>query len=84
MKDSDSRKKNYSSIIILLLIIALGYTGYLISNLNKENHDISKELSNLLLENDEMNQILINENALSSSKTENLKDKIVLRDKSSF
>ena len=78
MKDSESRKKNYSSIIILLLIIALGYTGYLISNLNKENHEINKELSNLLLENDEMNQILINEDALSSSKTENLKNNLKL------
>jgi hypothetical protein len=78
MKDSESRKKNYSSIIILLLIIALGYTGYLISNLNKENHDINKELSTLLLENDEMNQILINEDALSSSKTDNLKDNLKL------
>jgi len=77
MKDSNTRK-NYSSIIILLLIIALGYTGYLISNLNKENHDISKQLSNLLLENDEMNQILINEDALSSSKTEKLKDNLKL------
>ena len=64
MKDSDLTKKNYSSIIILLLIIALGYTGYLISNLNKENHDISKELSNLLLENNDMNQILLNEDVL--------------------
>tara|TARA_Y100000385_G_C13096434_1_gene641609 strand:+ start:721 stop:1689 length:969 start_codon:yes stop_codon:yes gene_type:complete len=78
MKDSDLTKKNYSSIIILLLIIALGYTGYLISNLNKENHDISKELSNLLLENNDMNQILLNEDVLASSKTRNLKDNLKL------
>lgn len=78
MKDSDLTKKNYSSIIILLLIIALGYTGYLISNLHKENHDISKELSNLLLENNDMNQILLNEDVLASSKTRNLKDNLKL------
>ena len=76
MKDSESRKKlffnNYSSFNN-----RSGYTGHLISNLSKENHEINKELSNLLLENDEMNQILINEDALSSSKTENLKNNLV-------
>ena len=74
----NSNKKNYSTLIILVLIISLGYTGYLISNLNKENHQISKELSNLLLENNEMNQILINEEGLSSSKKENLKENLKL------
>ena len=62
----------------MVLIISLGYTGYLISNLNKENHQISKELSNLLLENNEMNQILINQEGLSSSKKENLKENLKL------
>ena len=76
MSELNSTKKNYSTIIILVLIVSLGYTGYLISNLNKENHQISKELSNLLLENNEMNQLLINENGLSSSKTENLKENL--------
>mgnify|MGYP001322662449 CR=1 FL=1 len=64
MSEMNSNKKNYSTLIILVLIISLGYTGYLISNLNKENHQISKKLSNLLLENNEMNQILINEEGL--------------------
>ena len=64
MSEMNSNKKNYSTLIILVLIISLGYTGYLISSLNKENHQISKELSNLLLENNEMNQILINEEGI--------------------
>ena len=78
MSELNSNKKNYSTLIILVLIISLGYTGYLISNLNKENHQISKELSNLLLENNEMNQILINQEGLSSSKKENLKENLKL------
>ena len=78
MSESNSVKKNYSTVIILALIIALGYTGYLISTLNKENHQINKELSNLLFENNEMNQILINEDALNASKTESLKDNLKL------
>ena len=51
MIDKSTTKNKYSSIIILLLVVCLGYTGYLISSLNKENHEISKELSNLLKEN---------------------------------
>ena len=78
MSEMNSNKKNYSTLIILVLIISLGYTGYMISNLNKENHQISKELSNLLLENNEMNQILINQEGLSSSKKENLKENLKL------
>ena len=78
MSESNSVKKNYSTVIILALIIALGYTGYLISTLNKENHQINKKLSSLLFENNEMNQILINEDALNASKTESLKDNLKL------
>ena len=70
-----NQEKNYSSIIILFLISLL---VTLIFKSNKENHEINKELSKLLLENDEMNQILINEDALSSSKTENLKNNLKL------
>ena len=78
MNDNPTTKNKYSSIIILLLVICLGYTGYLISSLNKENHEISKELSSLLMENNEMNKILLNEDALSASKAFNLKDNLKL------
>jgi len=71
-------KNKYSSIIILLLVVCLGYTGYLISSLNKENHEMSKELSSILMENNEMNKILLNEDALSASKASNLKDNLKL------
>ncbi|MDB0020592.1 hypothetical protein N9E08_00210 [bacterium] len=76
--DKSTTKNKYSSIVILLLVVCLGYTGYLISSLNKENYDISKELSNLLMENNEMNKILLNEEALSASKALNLKDNLKL------
>ena len=78
MNDNPTTKNKYSSIIILLLVVCLGYTGYLISSLNKENHEISKELSSLLMENNEMNKILLNEDALSASKASNLKDNLKL------
>ena len=78
MIDKSTAKNKYSSIIILLLVVCLGYTGYLISSLNKENHEISKELSNLLKDNNEMNKILLNEEALSASKALNLKDNLKL------
>ncbi len=78
MNDNPTTKNKYSSIVILLLVVCLGYTGYLISSLNKENHEISKELSSLLMENNEMNKILLNEDALSASKTFNLKDNLKL------
>ena len=78
MSDNQTTKNKYSSIVILLLVVCLGYTGYLISTLNKENHEISKELSNLLMENNEMNKILLNEDALSASKAFNLKDNLKL------
>ena len=78
MNDNPTSKNKYSSIIILLLVVCLGYTGYLISSLNKENHEISKELSSILMENNEMNKILLNEDALSASKASNLKDNLKL------
>lgn len=78
MNDNPTTKNKYSSIVILLLVVCLGYTGYLISSLNKENHEISKELSSLLMENNEMNKILLNEDALSASKAFNLKDNLKL------
>ncbi len=78
MNDNLTTKNKYSSIVILLLVVCLGYTGYLISSLNKENHEISKELSSLLMENNDMNKILINEDALSASNTSNLKDNLKL------
>ena len=78
MNDNPTTKNKYSSIIILLLVVCLGYTGYLISSINKKNHEISKELSSLLMENNEMNKILLNEDALSASKAFNLKDNLKL------
>ena len=78
MNENLSTKNKYSSIVILLLVVCLGYTGYLISTLNKENREISKELSSLLMENNEMNKILLNEDALSASKAFNLKDNLKL------
>ena len=62
MINKSTAKNNYSSVIILLLVVCLGYTGYLISSLNKENHEISKELSNEL-SNDNSNEFS-NENFL--------------------
>ena len=78
MNENPTSKNKYSSIIILLLVVCLGYTGYLISSLNKENHEMSKELSSILMENNEMNKILLNEDALSASKASNLKDNLKL------
>ena len=78
MVDNSTTKNKYSSIVILLLVVCLGYTGYLISSVNKENHEITKELSSLLRENNEMNKILLNQDALSASNTLNLKDNLKL------
>ena len=78
MNENTSSKRNYSTIFIFILILILGYTGYLISDLNKQNYKITKELSLLLLENNEMNKVLLNEDALSNSKSGNLKDNLKL------
>lgn len=78
MVDNSTTKNKYSSIVILLLVVCLGYTGYLISSVNKENHEITKELSSLLRENNEMNKILLNQDVLSASNTLNLKDNLKL------
>ena len=78
MNENTSSKRNYSTIFIFLLILILGYTGYLISDLNKQNYKITKELSLLLMENNEMNKVLLNEDALSNSKSGNLKDNLKL------
>jgi cell division protein FtsB len=60
MEDSSQKKKKYTTIILLALILLLGYLGYVISKLNKQNHEITKELSGILEENKEMNKILMN------------------------
>jgi hypothetical protein len=78
MVDNSTTKNKYSSIVILLLVVCLGYTGYLISSVNKENHEITKELSSLVRENNEMNKILLNQDVLSASNTLNLKDNLKL------
>ena len=51
--------------------LSLLITTALISDLNKQNYKITKELSLLLLENNEMNKVLLNEDALSNSKSGN-------------
>ena len=78
MEKLNSKKYNLSNIVILLLILVMGYLGYVVSNLNKKNHQISKELSEILEENKEMNFILMNEDALSDSKSNTLKSNLVL------
>ncbi len=72
------KKYNLSNIVIFFLIIVLGYLGYIVSKLNKENHQFSKELSEIIEENKEMNSILMNEDALSSSKSKSLKSNLML------
>ena len=72
------KKYNLSNLIILCLILILGYLGYVVSSLNKQNHQISKELSHILEENKEMNLILMNEDAFSDSKSNNLKSNLML------
>ncbi len=72
------KKYNLSNLIILCLILILGYLGYVVSSLNKQNHQISKELSHILEENKEMNLILMNEDAFSGSKSNNLKSNLML------
>ena len=59
MEDSSQKKKKYTTIILLALIILLGYLGYVISKLNKQNYEITKELSGILEENKEIIQDLI-------------------------
>ncbi len=78
MEKFNLKKYNLSSFIIVFLILLLGYLGYVISNLNKQNHRISKELSEIIEENKEMNLILMNEDALSDSKSDNLKSNLIL------
>ena len=72
------KKYNLSNLVILCLILILGYLGYVVSSLNKQNHQISKELSHILEENKEMNLILMNEDAFSDSKSNNLKSNLML------
>ena len=78
MEDSSQRKKKYTTIILLALIILLGYLGYVISKLNKQNHEITKELSGILEENKEMNKILMNGDFLSDENNNSLKSNLQL------
>jgi chromosome segregation ATPase len=56
----------------------LGYLGYVISKLNKQNHEISQELSGILEENKEMNKIIMNEDFMSDKSSNNLKSNLNL------
>ena len=78
MEDSSQKKKKYTTIILLALIILLGYLGYVISKLNKQNHEITKELSGILEENKEMNKILMNGDFLSDENNNSLKSNLQL------
>lgn len=78
MEKTTLKKNNFSTILILLLIITLGYLGYVVSKLNKQNHKLSKELSEIIEENKEMNRILMNENILSGSESNDLKSNLKL------
>ena len=78
METAPQKKKNFSTIVILILILSIGYLGYMMSRLNKQNHEISKELSSLLEENKEMNKILMNEDALSENQSNDLKSNLKL------
>ena len=74
----EKKKSKLPLIFNILLVIIVSYLAYEVSLLSQKNHAFKKEISEMIKENEEMNQIIINQDIVSEADGENLKENLKL------
>lgn len=74
----EKKKSKLPLIFNILLVIIVSYLAYEVSVLSQKNHAFKQEISEMIKENEEMNQIIINQDLVSEADGENLKENLKL------
>ena len=74
----EKKKSKLPLIFNILLVIIVSYLAYEVSVLSQKNHAFKQEISAMIKENEEMNQIIINQDLVSEADGENLKENLKL------
>ena len=74
----EKKKSKLPLIFNILLVIIVSYLAYEVSVLSQKNHAFKQEISEMIKENEEMNQIIINQDIISEADGENLKENLKL------
>ena len=74
----EKKKSKLPLIFNILLVIIVSYLAYEVSVLSQKNHTFKQEISEMIKENEEMNQIIINQDIVSEADGENLKENLKL------
>lgn len=74
----EKKKSKLPLIFNILLVIIVSYLAYEVSVLSQKNHAFKQEISEMIKENEEMNQIIINQELVSEADGENLKENLKL------
>ena len=74
----EKKKSKLPLIFNILLVIIVSYLAYEVSVLSQKNHTFKQEISEMIKENEEMNQIIINQDLVSEADGENLKENLKL------
>ena len=74
----EKKKSKLPLIFNIILVIIVSYLAYEVSVLSQKNHTFKQEISEMIKENEEMNQIIINQDLVSEADGENLKENLKL------
>ena len=74
----EKKKSKLPLVFNILLGIVVSYLAYEVSVLSQKNHAFKQEISEMIKENEEMNQIIINQDIVSEADGENLKENLKL------
>ena len=74
----EKKKSKLPLVFNILLGIVVSYLAYEVSVLSQKNHAFKQEISEMIKENEEMNQIIINQDLVSEADGENLKENLKL------
>ncbi len=74
----EKKKSKLPLIFNILLVIIVSYLAYEVSVLSQKNHAFKQEISEMIKENEEMNQIIINQDLVPEADGENLKENLKL------
>ena len=74
----EKKKSKLPLVFNILLGIIVSYLAYEVSVLSQKNHAFKQEISEMIKENEEMNQIIINQDIVSEADGENLKENLKL------
>ena len=74
----EKKKSKLPLVFNILLVIIVSYLAYEVSVLSQKNHAFKQEISEMIKENEEMNQIIINQDLVSEADGENLKENLKL------